>query len=357
MFERGLSCTKRLSGPHVVLLWMQKSNTFIMLWDCRESRGKFVIDNITMICDECLENPKENLSPKRKQPNTITNFVQRTIDVQIPTLSLSKTVPTPTATSKNAPSKHQIQIVMESLIRKVEDQTATITGLQASVETMNDTILQQKEAVGESIKVNNENLSSIKQTLNQTPIFNRSDRKQTYASTLKGAINNETPKSSKKSRTMSNSKPVLSGTSTNVIGKPPSPKTSNRIVRLILSLKPEKAVWISNLHRETNEEDLMSYIKDTICIASTSEINVRKLVKKDREISSYSFVSFRVTCSVDTFNTLLDVSNWPNYCKIREFDLEQKMSSGVTLNRENVISNNEKSPESSSKNGEAEVQT
>lgn len=44
-----------------------------------------------MICNECLDASNECLSPKRKQPNS-SNFIQRTIDVDSPILSLAKTV-------------------------------------------------------------------------------------------------------------------------------------------------------------------------------------------------------------------------------------------------------------------------
>lgn len=178
----------------------------------KSSEEIFVSDNITMICDECLSKPNQYVSPKRKQPNLAANLVQRTIDLQSPTLSLSKTVSTVSSPSRNVTGKQsqQYQTVMESLVQKVDIQTATITGLQATVEKMNDTILQQKETVGESIKINKENISSIKKSLSQTPQVNQLSRGMSYADAARGGVrkanNNGTPKSTNPSGAPNNVK-------------------------------------------------------------------------------------------------------------------------------------------------------
>lgn len=313
----------------------------------------FVNDNIVMVCDECLNNPKEDVSPKRKQPS----MVQRTIDSQGPVLTLSKTVVTGATPSKNttvkqAQQNQHFQSVIESLVQKVDVQTAAIAGLKSTVVTLNDTIGQHQVTVGESIKITNENFSLIKKSINQTPRFNQSAKKKSYADAAREGIGktvpNETPKSSKQPRTAGTSKPVLAGTSNNVIGKPLSPILSNRSDRPKAPPKPEKAIWISRIHRETTEAELSAYIKESIGIAS-DEINVRKLVKKDRDISAYSFVSFRITCSSANFNTLMNPMYWPSNSQIREFDLDQKSSTGVKLNQDSddvkIDSKNEEQPE------------
>lgn len=278
--------------------------------------GIFINDNIIMVCDEYLSNPKESVSPKRNQPNA--NFIQRTIDLQSPTLSLSKTAQAITTPSRSNTAKqsHQIQTVMEALVQKVETQTATIAGLKVSVETMNDTISQQKLAVGESIKIGNENISLLKKSLKNTP---NSNRKKSYADAakegLRKAAANETPRSTKPTHSTRSTKPVIPGTSSNVIGKPLSPKQLKRNDRPKAPPKPEKAIWISRIHRETTEEELAAYIKESIGI-TPGDFDVRKLVKKDRDISTYSFVSFRITCSSTNFNILMDPRHWPSNSQI-----------------------------------------
>lgn len=280
-----------------------------------------------LVCDECLMNPS---SPKRKQPNLVGNLVQSTIEVNNSTLTLSKTNSALNTPSRSAAVKtnQQLQSVVEELVQKVTTQSNTISGLQASIETMNGTVSQQTAAIAESSKISNDNYSSIKQSLGQ---FNESVQKQgnlSYAEIAKRGIEkrSETPKLTKANRTPRRDRPVT-GTSNNVIGKPISPnqpKTAHP--------KPEKAVWLSKIHRDATEEELTQYISDTIGITST-EVDVRKLVKKDRDISEYSFVSFRIACKIEHFNRLMDPMYWPSNSLIREFDLNRRTSNGAKLIR------------------------
>lgn len=95
---------------------------------------------------------------------------------------------------------------------------------------------------------------------------------------------------------------------------------------------------------------MMAYIRDDLGIKD-DQLEVRKLVKKDRDISSYSFVSFCIMCSANMFGTLLDVNKWPAYSQIREFELNSNPSTGAKLNERSPSKNvqeksneNQKSP-------------
>lgn len=166
--------------------------------------------------------------------------------------------------------------------------------------------------------------------------------KKSYADTAKQGIanGNGTPKSSRPKQAPSSSKAVLTGTSSNVIGKPISPSQLKRNDRPNKQSTPEKAIWVSRIHRETTAEELDQYVKTRIGI-TTPDISVHKLVKKDRDISSYSFVSFRITCSAANFATLINPMYWPSNSQIREFDLERKSSVGVKLNQESNSNDSE----------------
>lgn len=93
---------------------------------------------------------------------------------------------------------------------------------------MNDMVSEQNQMVVQSIRVNNENLSSIKNSLIQTENLVQ----QTYANVLKGpkpSVNRngeETPKSSRPRHvgvSDKNKTPSITGTANKVIGKPLSP--------------------------------------------------------------------------------------------------------------------------------------
>lgn len=314
----------------------------------------FVIDNIVMICDECMSNPKEDASPKRKQPNSTGNMIQQVIDATNPTLTLSKAAFNTSTPPKTVNVKHsqQMQAAIESLVQKVETQTATIAKLKISVDSMNVNVSQQNTTVEKSIKINAESLSSINKVLIETPAVVESVIKHSYANVVKESIAKDsinvrpgTPKSSikkgdmhleKPNRTPRTNKPVTSGTSAKVIGKPISPQQSNiRSNAMSANQKAmpanQKAIWVSGLHRDTTENEMEKYVKELVGGIETDQYHIRKLVKKDRELSSYSFVSFKITCPESKFEVLLDPKKWPSNSRIREFELDRKESSGVRL--------------------------
>lgn len=71
----------------------------------KKTEDIFLIDNITMVCDECLAKPKDDSSPKRrKQPN----MTQRTLDVLNSSMVLSQQT-TVTATPPKSSTVKQSQ--------------------------------------------------------------------------------------------------------------------------------------------------------------------------------------------------------------------------------------------------------
>lgn len=165
-------------------------------------------------------------------------------------------------------------------------------------------------------------------------------KKQSYSDVVKKPADKrkwngmETPRSSRTPRISGASNPKIPGsigTSNLMIGKPLSPPKQRQ------RKKPEKAIWISRLHRDTTVEEISSYAKDKLGIA-VDELDIRKLVKKDRPISEYTFVSFKISCSTEVFGVLMDINKWPSSCQIREFKLDMYTSTpqGVRLNENEI---------------------
>lgn len=278
----------------------------------------FLNDNITMVCDECLANPKRDSSPKRKQSNGSGKLVQRTFDVQNSNFVLLKSSPVnatpPKGTSSN--QNQQIQTVIDALVQKIDTQTSTLADLQVSVDTMKGAVQKNTAVIVESIKESRATYADIAKK-GVTPIETPRSTKHLNA-----------PKKSSSTLTPKNSKPLIAGTSTKTIGKPLSPPKVTRSSRS----KPEKAVWISRLHRDTTEIELTNYINESIGI-SPADFDVRKLVKKDRDINTYSYVSFYVACTQANFNTLMNPMYWPSNSQIREFELDKQSSIVVKLSQ------------------------
>lgn len=307
----------------------------------------FVIDNVVMVCDECLSNPKESVSPKRKHANSAqstvqknkANMVQRTLDSN---LLLSSPSSEPSSLIKSNSVNVKTHKLIESLSNEVKLQTATISALKSSVDSMAGNILKRNENDKQS---NIDGITSIAKTLSEAQGLVESIKKPSFSSVVrrqfKPFAQSETPKSSRP--VMSNERkqtPALTGTSTKLIGKPLSPNPAKQRQGLNIATK---AIWVSKLHRDTTEDEILAYVRDEFGI-EIDQLKARKLIKKDREVSSYTFISFKITCPANLFGGLMDVNKWPANVQIREFTMSPRPSIGVRLGEESPSKNLKQTP-------------
>lgn len=112
---------------------------------------------------------------------------------------------------------------------------------------------------------------------------------------------------------------------TNKKPKVPTPKmgTGANVTRLVavtkaepkkIDSKPkfEKSVWVSRLARSVTEGDIRDHIATNT--SATSNFTVRKLIKKDSDVSTLTYISFKID-----FDILNDPAVWPKGLLVREF--------------------------------------
>lgn len=83
--------------------------------------------------------------------------------------------------------------------------------------------------------------------------------------------------------------------------------------------KFDRAIWVSRFDRYTTVEEISDYILAETDIDDKSEYSVHKLVKKDCELDSLRFVSFKIQVNEDNFAVLMDPEMWPTGIRVREF--------------------------------------
>lgn len=83
--------------------------------------------------------------------------------------------------------------------------------------------------------------------------------------------------------------------------------------------KFEKALWVSRLNPATTNDDVIAYITSNTSIIDKERISVHKLVKKDIDLSTLKFVSFKVEMNADDLTVLNDSNLWPENVQVREF--------------------------------------
>lgn len=159
------------------------------------------------------------------------------------------------------------------------------------------------------------------------PQLNRSVKTWASVAANNGnASQNSTPNGTKRRRVnetpvqqMKKSKPNVpvpkTGTNANasglvVVAKPAPKKPAEKP-------KFEKAVWVSRLGPTVTEECIKNHIASISSISSN--FTVHKLVKKDRDVSTLNFVSFKIAVNIPDFEILNDPSVWPENVLVREF--------------------------------------
>lgn len=92
--------------------------------------------------------------------------------------------------------------------------------------------------------------------------------------------------------------------------------------------KFEKAIWVSRLSPNTTEDEVIEFITSNTPVTDKTKISVHKLVKKDADISSLKFVSFKVELNGNDFDVLNDPEVWPENIMVREFMQAPKTTFG-----------------------------
>lgn len=89
--------------------------------------------------------------------------------------------------------------------------------------------------------------------------------------------------------------------------------------KIKLNQKFEKAIWISRLNPSVSIDDITNYITANTSITDTSRFKIFKLVKKDRDLSTLNFVSFKIELNTEDFDILVDPDVWSKGVMVREF--------------------------------------
>lgn len=83
--------------------------------------------------------------------------------------------------------------------------------------------------------------------------------------------------------------------------------------------KFQKALWVSRLNPATTNDDVIAYITSNTSVTDKARINVHKLVRKDVDLTTLKFVSFKVEMNAEDLDILNDSNLWPQHVQVREF--------------------------------------
>lgn len=97
-------------------------------------------------------------------------------------------------------------------------------------------------------------------------------------------------------------------------------KTTESCSKLVDTVpKPAEKCWIylSRIAPHVTEDDISALVKE--CVPDAQPI-VRKLVRKDADIRTFAFISFKVGIDLQLKDIALDAKNWPKGIYFRQFE-------------------------------------
>ena len=102
--------------------------------------------------------------------------------------------------------------------------------------------------------------------------------------------------------------------------------SASNILQSVVLRRPEKWVYVSRLSPTTTTEQIKEFFSTTFN-SLKQDIYVTKIVPRDRDPSTMSYISFKIGCTSDIFKDVLCSEKWPVGIFVKEFVLKN----GFTL--------------------------
>lgn len=221
----------------------------------------------------------------------------------------------------------------DKIDRKIDD-------LKAAMDETKSEVIEAKNAVRSTVVATNEMMAKVAQGTSLGPSTPRQKR-PLFSTVVKAASEASlAPVSAKRNRNdvlvdvrAPPSAPIPSpkqGVKNASIGPPIERRTAR--VNDATNKKLSKSLWISPLHPTVSAEDMKKYVTENTALKDVDKFFCKKLVKKDQDLSTLSYVSFKIDVTDEDFVLISDPSNWPRNISVREFVRVDKAQPSVALN-------------------------
>lgn len=80
-----------------------------------------------------------------------------------------------------------------------------------------------------------------------------------------------------------------------------------------------KAIYVSRMQNDVTKEKIVCYLKSQMAELNESDISLRLLVKKDVDVRTRRFISYRLACTEALYEEFIKPSFWPDHIEIGEF--------------------------------------
>lgn len=318
----------------------------------------FVSKNIVFICDFCMPGlDVENYSPDRKRKTagkTHHQQQQQQTKPQLKQATLSFTKSSSSTGNDNNKSNgtktiDELYELLSNVSTKLDKNSESLNGMEEKnhlfygemIETTTSTlnIVRAKSMYYDRFPKHRSDTVTTPNGTKQprvypNPIVQNTPKIKSFSTVLKSVLpvapRNESPVQRKKEQHIS----LVDNASNTTIKtvKLPTPKQGKKDVQIGRPVEERqrqpiqrkmnpftKSIWISKFHPETQPEELVNYIVEHTTVKDKSSFECVKLVKKDSDISTMSFVSFKINVTPEAFEVLIDPENWPQNKHVREW--------------------------------------
>lgn len=81
-----------------------------------------------------------------------------------------------------------------------------------------------------------------------------------------------------------------------------------------------KAIRVANFHPSVTTDQVEKYIVENTTVTDRTKFKCTKLVKKDADLTQFTYVSFKIDVTPEAYDILKEPENWPKSNTVRDFE-------------------------------------
>lgn len=258
--------------------------------------------NIKIVCNKCVQSESKPLKPKSSATSTVTPI--------------------------NKQKLQQSNIFQYTSNDKLDEMFALLQNVEKTVTNTNEIVashFQASKSYSDVLKEIKEVSVSTNERVNKpNPVSYAAIATRKIVSSSFPPINSPNKRLRKEIETpprksVFKGRALTSGTASITDHGLGDTVTVNNLKRVSPYAHLTKSIYVSRLQTSVTADKIASYIKTKVPELSEKDILLRMLVKKDQTLETFSFISFKLSCTEELYNKLIDSSFWPQHVMIGEF--------------------------------------
>lgn len=224
-------------------------------------------------------------------------------------------------------------VALEQLSEKVVALERNNSLLEEQVHSLTATVRQQQQVIesyDEATKASSQEILLDQEQMNDKPVSSSSGSDPAVTTPLQSV---KRSKRRRKRRSTSGNETsnesnslvpeLLSGLSSLLTAVSKNNSRNIRENSPSMQRGKRKILYLTNAHHETNEAQIMRYVKDEF---NVQDVSCNAVVPWNRRRSELEFVNFKITVPESSVHDMLNQTRWPREVRIREWSIGSQRS-------------------------------